>query len=203
MNVLLADDSDSGWFEARLLQEFGISNEYLSPEKIAELWKEFSKHDVLFTDYTEGKFEPFLLNLMNPRAIWVEIFNVEEQKPVGVMMMTNIILGFDCEGHFAVWDSKARGKEGICLKMMEFCFNRYNLHRMTAKIVPYMKGTIRFAKRLGFIEEGEMREAVVRSGEWFSLKMFGITRSELEEKLWEQWPHRSQLEDLENSLVAG
>lgn len=184
--LFTAEDSTNGHkLEGRLLQEFGATDEYMGPEKIAQLWSVFSQHDVLFTDYTNGKFEPFLLNLMNPRSIWVEMFDTDVDAPVGVMMVTNVIINFDAEGHFAVWNSQARGKEELCLMMMRYCFERYNLHRMTAKIVPYMRGTIRFAKRLGFVEEGEMREAVVREGKWFSLQMFGITRDELEVK-WAQ-----------------
>ena len=46
--------------ELRVLHELGQTTDgYLNPKKVGELWDEFQKHDVLFTEHTAGKFEPF------------------------------------------------------------------------------------------------------------------------------------------------
>ena len=183
MAILEAEDTKNGHtLEVRLLQELGdLSN--LSPKKISSLWNEFKSHDVLFTDYTAGKLEPFLHSLINPRSVWVEIFDIEEDKAIGIMMATSILPNFDAEGHFTIWNGRASGKELVVLKSIKWIFDRYNLHRMTAPVPGYQKGVIRFIKRLGFEHEGEKRESVLMGDRWIGLVQFGMTRSELEAAL--------------------
>lgn len=165
----------------RLLQEFGEGNEYLSPEKIQELWMEYQKHDVLFSDYTKGKLEPFLMVLMDDRSVWFEVYDLTFEKPIGVMMISNVVPGFDARGHFAFWDGVGSGREELVWRMMEWFFDKYNLHRMTARVPPYQRGVIRFVERLGFKKEGEMREAAPYKGEWVPLELFGILLREFKE----------------------
>ncbi len=182
--VVTEDTQNPGeMLSARLLQELGKADGYLTPGKIQELWEEYRKHDVLFSDYTEGKVEPFLDLLLSSSSIWWEIFSLVEEKPIGVMCATRIIPHFEANGHFAIWSGKARGKEKLILETMRWLFDRYDLHRMTAEVAAYQRGVVRFVERLGFTREGEKREAVVKDGKWLGLELFGMTREELEEAL--------------------
>lgn len=168
-------------YEARLLQEFGQNDGYLNAQKIAELWGMAKKFDTLFSDYTEGKIEPFLAVLMNPRSVWFEIYRLGEQPgPVGVAYISSVIPFYDAKAHFAVWDSVGSGREPIFWSLMDWVFTRYSLHRMSVEVPPYQHGVIRFVRRLGFIEEGERREAVLSKGKWSSLLEFGLLKSDFE-----------------------
>lgn len=173
-------------YSVRLLQRFGKIEPYLTPQKIQELWIEFSKHDSLFTDYTQGKVEPFLDVLFDSRAIIAEVYNVTDETPYGSLMLNRVILGFDAMAHFTVWDSKASGKELLFLLMMKEWMTEFNLHRLSAEIPGHMTGVMRFAKRLGFVEEGIRREGNLSKGAWMDMTMFGILRSELDLKLKEE-----------------
>lgn len=186
MTELLRMELDGNTFSVRLLQRFGQIDLYLTPQKIQELWIEFSKHDSLFTDYTQGKVEPFLDVLFDSRAIIAEIYNVTNEAPYGSLMMNRVIPGFDALTHFTVWDSKASGKELLFLMMMQLWMQEFNLHRLSAEIPGHMTGVMRFAKRLGFLEEGVRREGNLNKGAWMDMTMFGILRSELELKLKEE-----------------
>lgn len=168
-----------------LLQQFGEATEYLTPDKIQELWIEFSKHDTLFSDYTRGKVEPFLDVLFHPGAAIAEIYNLSKGAPYGVMMLTRVIVGFDALAHFTVWDSRAKGKELLFLQMMRYWMGEFNLHRLSAEVPGHMTGVIRFARRLGFVEEGIRREGNLHKGAWMDMTMFGILRSEVEQKIKE------------------
>lgn len=165
----------------RLLQELGSPTPYLTTGKLRDLWIEYSQHDVLFSDETQGKVRPFVEVLLAPGSLWLEIFSLDQQKPVGIMSISDIIVGFDAKGHFAFWDSIAKDREPIVHETMKWVFQRYSLHRISAHVPIYQSGTIRFIKRLGFEKEGEMREAVIRKGRWFPLVMFGITIEEFKE----------------------
>lgn len=180
------DRSGESVYHVRVLQELG-RNYSLSPDRIRDLWIEASKHKYLFSDYTEGKLEPFVLLLANPRSVWLEIVKDGSEKPIGVAYITDILSGFDAVAHFAFWDSIGSGREPLALFIAEWVMDRYSLHRLSAQIPPYQRGTIRFAKRLGFVDEGEKREAVIRDGEWQPLLLFGLTKNELEESLKKVW----------------
>lgn len=166
----------------RLLHEFGTTTGYLTKAKVGELAREASKHDVLFSDYTEGhKLETFLDVFMDPRGVWFELFRLDTEEVVGAAYITKVIPGYDASAHFAFWDQVASGRQSLIQSLMHFVFRRYNLRRLSVEVPPYQRGTIRFVERLGFTKEGEKREAVQYKGRWFPLLLFGITQGELEE----------------------
>ncbi len=177
----VSDRSGEYEMSVRLLQKFGELTPYLDKKKIAELWQLSSQHEVLFSDHTDGKVEPFLDVLFHPRSIWYEFFRLDSEEPVGVAYVSRVIPYYDADAHVSFWDGIASGRQPVVWQMMDHVFEEFRLQRMSAAIPVYQSGTIRFVKKLGFKEEGEKREAVVRNGEWFSQALFGITRSELEE----------------------
>ena len=177
--IISARETDEGLVSIRLLHEFASGE--VSPDKVRDLWVEFCKHDVLFSDQTKGKFSVFFDSFRDPRSVWFELVREEDQKILGVMMANKIILGFDGFGHFAIWNGKARKKEPLFHDGLNWAFNRYKLHRMTAEVPAYQSGVIRFVERIGFKKEGVKREAVVKDGSWIDLTMFGITLDELQE----------------------
>jgi len=170
-------------YSIRLLQRFGTLDPYLTPQKIQEIWIEFAKHDVLFSDYTAGEVEPFLDMLFNPRGVMAEVLRLEDNLPVGLAMLTRVIPRFDAMGHFTWWDSTARGKEPLFWAVMKMWFDEFNLRRMSAETPGFGKGLIRMIERLGFIHEGTRREGTIHKESWIGLEMYGILSSELDQKL--------------------
>lgn len=170
--------------QLNLLKE-GPANYGINPEKVRDIWVEYSKHDVLFSDYTQGKVEPLLDVLMDPKGVWLEV--TEDEQIIGAMYLSDIIPGFDAIGHFTFWDSVASGREPLALYAMEFLMDRYKLHRLSARIPVYQKGTIRFTERLGFVQEGTIREAIPHKGKWMPMHMYGILRTEVETQIEEIW----------------
>lgn len=169
-------------YSIRVLHEFGSRREYMTADKIGELWREFKQHDILFMDEIKGNVEAFIDIMLNPRSVWLEIFSIEHNKPIGIASLSKVIPGFDAEGHFVFWDA-GRGRENLTLHIASWLFNRYKLRRITAMVPLNHKGVIRFIKRLGFQEEGVKREGTLRHGKWIDLVIFGLLRSELEEAL--------------------
>lgn len=171
-------------FQIRILREFG-QNYGMSPAKIAELWKISSEHRVLFSDETDGKVEPFILLALNPASVWLEM--LRDSKTVGVAYVTSVIPGYDAEAHFAFWDKIAKGRESLILMTAEWLMDRYSLRRLSASTPPYQSGTMKFIERLGFVQEGVKRDAVLYRGELFPLVQFGLTRAELDSSLRKAW----------------
>lgn len=166
-------------YSIRMLQRFARLDPYITPDKIQEIWIEFSRHDVLFSDYTKGEVEPFLDMLFDPRAIMAEIYHLGKGLPVGLMMLSRVIPRFDALGHFTLWDSHVKGKEPLFWAMMELWMDEFDLHRLSVETPGFGKGLIRLIERLGFVHEGTRREGTIHKGSWIGLEMYGITRREL------------------------
>lgn len=179
----LVDRGGPHLFSIRVLHEHGVTNGYLTPKKIQQLWLAFKDNPVIFTDEVEGSFERFLTVLMDPETIWFELFDEISQAIKGVYFLTDIYPGYEATGHFAYWDRIAAGRERMVHEMMRIVFDKYNLNRMTTEIPAYQTGTIRSAEELGFVKEGLKRQAARRHGSWKDVVIMGILRSELEEKL--------------------
>jgi len=184
MNVIVrttcVDRLGEGTYEARLLHEFGSTDGYLNPAKVRELWLNLKKHDVLFSDYTAGKIEPFLEVLMNPNGVWLEFYRLGHG-PVGIGYLSRVIPKFDAYGHFAFWDSIASGRQPLVWGVLDWMFNRYKLHRISGAVPVYQSGTLRFVERLGLKREGIRREAVLHKGFWMDMVELGILYSEFNE----------------------
>lgn len=170
-------------YSVRLLQALGRVDPYLTSQKIQELWIEFSQHDSLFSDYTEGKVEPFLDVLFDNRAIVAEVYNVTDDRPAGSMMLNKIIPYFDAQAHFTQWDSNVRHKDPLFHQMMKIWMDQFELHRLSVELPYHQRGVIRLIERLGFKEEGTRREGSIHKGAWIDLAMFGILKTELEDML--------------------
>lgn len=169
------------FYDVRLLHEFGSGTGYLGPEKVAEIWERIRGFEVLFSENTQGRVEPFLSILMNPRSVWLEIYRLGEgEGPIGIVYISSVIPNYDAKGHFAFWDSKVRGRQIIFWRIMKWMFSQYKLHRISAETPPYQRGVIRLLRRLGFVEEGERREAINSRERWWPLIEFGILESELD-----------------------
>lgn len=184
LEIPCTDRKGEGFFQVKILREFH-RNYSMTPAKIAELWKLSSAHEVLFSDETMGKVDPFVLVAINPASAWLEI--AKDEQTVGVAYITSVKLGFDADAHFAFWDGIAGGRESVILMIAEWLMDRYKLKRLSASTPPYQGGTIRFIKSLGFVQEGVKRDAVFRHGELFPLIEFGMTRGELDSALRKAW----------------
>lgn len=181
----LEEEDGTKEYSVRLLQKFGAVDPYLTPQKVQELWIEYSQHDTLFSDYTLGKVEPFLDILFANNAAIAEIYSIDDEVPIGSMMLTRILPNFDGLAHFTLWNGKARGKEPLFLEMMRLWMNEFNLRRLSTEITGHSKGVIRMIERLGFQHEGTRREGSIHKEVWVDLEMFGILESELQAKLQE------------------
>ena len=181
----LEEKGETKEYSVRLLQKFGKVDAYLTPEKIQALWIEYSQHDTLFSDYTQGKVTPFLDVMLAVNAIVAEIYSIDEEIPIGSLMLNRVIEGFDGLAHFTLWNGRARGKEPLFLEMMRMWMTEFKLHRLSVEVVGSASGAIRMTERLGFKKEGTRREGSIHKGAWVDLEMYGITEEELQARLQE------------------
>lgn len=77
--------------------------------------------------------------------------------------------------------NKGFGKEAMELAL-EFCFHELNLHRVQLTVFEYNKGAIKLYENLGFQKEGSYREFINRDGKRYNMELYGILKTEWQQK---------------------
>ena len=161
----------------------------LTPQKAAKILEETFKIESMFNDYQPACPElcgqcilcmrrkyAIASNIWNPRALAYEVWKGAEF--VGIMYVRDIQPGHDALAEFTFWDEDLLSKSTIINQVLEkVVFNgQLGLHRVTVE-VPYtrkLRGLHRFLlRKLGFMEEGTKREAMLYNGEWVDVKLYG------------------------------
>ncbi|MBR3143154.1 MAG: GNAT family N-acetyltransferase [Clostridiales bacterium] len=62
--------------------------------------------------------------------------------------------------------------------MLRFGFEDYGLNRIVAKVIKDNAGSIKVLQKLGFVQEGLLRESLYKNGQYHDLISFSVLRSE-------------------------
>ena len=76
---------------------------------------------------------------------------------------------------------KHQGKgyaKNILKTIISFAFNRMNLHRLEAEVIETNSRSHKIIKDLGFVYEGELREAKYQNGKYVSVLRYGLLKNE-------------------------
>ena len=73
--------------------------------------------------------------------------------------------------------SKGYGVEAARL-LINHGFQQLNLHRISSGAVAFNERSIKFHKKIGFREEGRLRQATFKNGQYHDLVEFGLLREE-------------------------
>ena len=124
---------------------------------------------------------------------------------VGIINIGDIVPRTDGRCHFIFFDHKLADKRALCLSLMAWAFERFELHRLSAEIPTYARALAKFARKLGFRYEAEGREpythkdehleplglakayvgsrrfqATLYEGAWHDLLLLSVTREEFD-----------------------
>ena len=96
-------------------------------------------------------------------------------------------------GYFDIDNSNSCAEISYCLKsgswgqgimtealdeMLRFGFEDYGLNRIVAKVMKDNAGSVKVLKKLGFVQEGLLRESLYKNGRYHDLMIFSILKSE-------------------------
>ncbi len=73
--------------------------------------------------------------------------------------------------------------------LLDYLFDTLGLHRVDSQTLAYNEASARHLRNCGFTEEGLLRKAIFRGGEWHDLIQFGILADEWRQvraKVWER-----------------
>jgi RimJ/RimL family protein N-acetyltransferase len=62
--------------------------------------------------------------------------------------------------------------------ILKYAFDELNLHRVTLQVFSFNKRAINLYQKIGFKQEGQLRQALYRGGNWHDIIMMGILSTE-------------------------
>jgi RimJ/RimL family protein N-acetyltransferase len=141
----------------------------------------------VYLPMTEMSEEKFIEELGTVRArsdiiLVIEVVEGDATKAIGNCGLH----GISPKDHDAVFGivvgekdywNKGYGLEAARL-LIDYGFQQLNLHRISSSALAFNERSIRLHKRLGFQEEGRLRQAMFKNGQYYDRVEFGILREE-------------------------
>lgn len=137
----------------------------------------------MYLPMTEMSEEKFIEELGTARAgsdviLVIEAIGAESTKPIGNCGLHQINTK-DRDAVFGIiigekdHRSKGYGVEAGRL-MIHYGFQQLNLHRISSAAVAFNERSIKLHKKLGFVEEGRLRQAMFKNGRYYDRLEFGL-----------------------------
>ena len=152
----------------------GIRLATFDEETIKWLWVKVKPFDLLFSDHDMKDPETFLQLFLSPTTItfWIE--------DGGFVMVKNLYKGQKAEFHACFWDKHLSSRQDLLRQFVGWLFLEFELERLETYVATYARAVYRFlTKRLGFHEEGIMRQAWRHKGMLHDMHILSILRTEV------------------------
>ena len=141
----------------------------------------------MYLPMTEMSEEKFIEELGTTRARSDALFVIEVIEGASTKPIDNCGLhqidSKDQNANFGIiigekdyW-SKSYGTEAAKL-VINYGFQQLNLHRIYSNAVAFNERSIKLHKKVGFREEGRLRQAMFKNGQYHDMVQFGILREE-------------------------
>jgi ribosomal-protein-alanine N-acetyltransferase len=132
---------------------------------------------------TEQKMRSYFDSLKNQdRNLVLAIIDNYTEKHIGNVSLQNINwVSRNAEFAILLGDKEYWGKgygEEAAVLIVEYGFNRLNLHRIYCGTIEGNKGMVKLAAKLKMKEEGLRREAIYKNGQYRDIYEYGVLRTE-------------------------
>ncbi|KQL58418.1 MULTISPECIES: GNAT family N-acetyltransferase [Bacillaceae] len=135
--------------------------------------------DVYTYEETQSFVESVMLSSPQSKSYIIE--ELEQHTPVGVTSLVGIDYknrNAECIldiGEKSKW-GKGYGTEAMSL-LLTYAFLELNLHRLSLRVFSTNEKAIHLYKKIGFVQEGRVKEAVFRNGEWIDIIYMGLLQT--------------------------
>ena len=107
---------------------------------------------------------------------------VMDGKPVGAAFLSSIDTGNSrASWGFYLADSSARGRgvgSAVLYLLLERAFTELKLHKLCSEVLSLNQASLTLHQKLGFVQEGLLREHSRRDGEWLDVHVLAIFERE-------------------------
>jgi ribosomal-protein-alanine N-acetyltransferase len=119
---------------------------------------------------TPDQFAAYVARMREPANHGFLVFDVKEDALVGVINLTNVVLGFFRSGYLGYYAFAGFERQGfMCAglgQVVRHAFGTMKLHRLEANIQPDNQASIALAKSCGFNKEGYSPKYLKIGGRW-------------------------------------
>lgn len=152
----------------------------LSLERLKFIWNKLKDYKVLFNDWVRDDFEAFINHFVvqvngEPQAAGL-MWDIDD---VGMFILNDIVPAVSASAHYTFWDGRSNGRIELSRMMLQYVFNEYQFKRIESRVPLYAKGALAMIERVGFIQEGRIRDAALYEGEWFDVNVYSILPEDL------------------------
>lgn len=77
------------------------------------------------------------------------------------------------------------------IALMKHAFYTMNFYRLEAEVIEYNQNALSLVRKLGFVEEGRLRQAKYFEGKYYDIFRFGILKNEFEDFLSKKINHET------------
>lgn len=159
-----------------------VEKRSLSRESV-QRWEPFWADDVLTMQSFEKRVQFTRKAWDSDEAYYFLIWNRETNDLIGGISLSRVSRGPEQTGLLGYWCSVDNQRQGFTyeaiLKVLEFGFGSLGLHRIQATCMPANEASNNLLRKVGFVEEGLLRDYLQIQGKWEDHLVFGILKTDL------------------------
>jgi hypothetical protein len=146
----------------------------LDPEKLMKIWNHFNTIPGILDDYGKERFDIFQMAFYSQDSVWIERTDGN-----GLLYATSIIPHLSANVHFVYWDRHLAGREQFTIDCLRWVMHVGDLKKVNAWIPHFCSVAHKFARKLGFKQEGYIRNWSYSQGKLYDILCFGMTKEEV------------------------
>lgn len=164
---------------------------HLNVERMQFLWEKLKGFDTLFNDFVKDDYAAFVNHfVMEYDGEPVPTGLLWDVDDIGIFLLQDIIPHQSATAHFVFWDKRFRGREALCIEMLRYAFENYKFERIEVQIPLYANHTQDAVEKLGFVQEGRLRRAILYHDKWFDMLVYSVLLKDLENRSPINWSTR-------------
>ena len=152
----------------------------VTPERCRGIWEQYRTFRYITDDSSfpktlsdEENFARFCFWMARPDSLFLQYGQS------GLVEAWNLIEGVRANVLVLFWDKKLKGREIHGRRVAQWIVRVANLQRLQANICARNLASIKFAIRMGFLEEGVIRQDWPADGTFYDTHIYGALREEI------------------------
>lgn len=159
----------------------------LSPDKIEWLWRRLERRPSEFSDFEAPNAAAFQAAMFDRDVLWFEF--VDPDQPEGPEESHGLI-ALAVQEHdpnalvsVTMFDKRPGDKIAALRTWVRGLFTRFPIHRVSTEVPRVHFALKRLVEHTGFTYEGKRRDGARLKGQWVTVNLYGLLRSEVD-----AWP---------------
>jgi len=144
--------------------------------KFLEPWEPTWPDDALTREAFHRRLRRYAADWRDDAGYSMFVFRRGDAAVIGGISLSNLRRGVAQSGSLGYWVGASHARQGYMTEvlplMLEFCFERLQLHRVEAACLPNNEASKRLLIRCGFTEEGYARKYLKINGRWHDHILF-------------------------------